>query len=67
MEIKKSVYNAKDVATVLDISIPGAYVLMGRSDFPSLRIGERRIIVPISAFEKWLDAQAGQKQASQGR
>ena len=41
----------------LGISRPMAYDLVNRADFPAIRIGERRILVPVEAFEKWLEAQ----------
>jgi len=61
MPLEKIVYNAKDISAILDVSVPVAYSLLAREDFPTIKIGERRIVVPIDAFNKWLERQSGNK------
>ncbi|MBR6593565.1 MAG: helix-turn-helix domain-containing protein [Clostridia bacterium] len=48
------VLTAGEIAAALCISRSGAYDLMKRSDFPTVCIGNRKI-VPKSAFIKWLE------------
>lgn len=48
------VLSAKELAAALCISRSGAYDLMKRPDFPTVCIGNRRI-VPKGAFIKWLE------------
>ena len=47
-----------DVAALLGVSEPTTRALIAREDFPSLRAG-RRILLPMDAFLRWLDEQAG--------
>lgn len=58
MRDQKLVYTVKEVAKLLGISVNSAYELMHRDDFPAIRVSERRIIVPCSALEAWLDNQS---------
>jgi excisionase family DNA binding protein len=45
----------KDVAGILKISLPLAYQLFKRKDFPALRIGQRQQIkVSRAAFDDWI-------------
>jgi len=53
------ILNAADVARVLGISKPVAYEVMHKSDFPSIRVSERRLIVGKDKLMQWLDEQAG--------
>jgi excisionase family DNA binding protein len=55
--IEKKTYCVKEVAAILGVSVPGAYSLVASEGFPSFRVGERRILVPIKAFDDWLEAQ----------
>lgn len=53
-DVEKAVYNVSEIAAMLDINLPAAYALVKSKDFPSIRIG-RRIVVPKTAFERWLE------------
>lgn len=55
---KKGVLSVLEVAAILDIGIPNAYVLCRSPGFPSFTIG-RRILTPKMAFERWLREQDG--------
>lgn len=55
----KTAFSVDELANELGISRPIAYQLVKRSDFPAIRISERRIIVPCDALKRWLDAQTG--------
>ena len=58
MATQRKVYNVREVATMLGISAPAAYSLAASEGFPSIRIGERRIVVPCDAFERWMQESA---------
>ena len=45
--------NANQVASVLGISLAGAYNLMHRKGFPTLKIGQR-MIVPKKNLAEWI-------------
>lgn len=47
---------ADDVAAVLNISRSNAYKLMNSQDFPTIRIGKRKI-VPRDRFIEWINQQ----------
>ncbi len=65
--MKKSIYtnydelplflNAETVANLLGISISGSYELMHRTDFPSIKIGNR-LIVSKEKFIEWANKQS---------
>ena len=57
---KRAVFNIPEIADMLDINLPKAYELARQEGFPSIRIG-KRIVVPKVAFERWLEAAAGQQ------
>ena len=38
----------------LGVSRNVAYDLAARGELPTLRLGRRRLVVPIAAFERWL-------------
>ena len=47
--------SAPQLADVLGVSRAQAYMLYHRQDFPSIRVGERRLVVSKKALIKWLD------------
>ncbi|GHU77101.1 hypothetical protein AGMMS49992_24050 [Clostridia bacterium] len=49
------------LADYLGININRAYELMRSKDFPSVRISDRRWIVPLTSLERWLEEQAESK------
>lgn len=51
--MEKLTMNVKEMAQVLGISLPKAYDLANREDFPALRLG-RRIVIPKAEFKEWL-------------
>lgn len=51
--MEKKTLNVKELAQQLGISLPTAYDLCKREDFPHINIG-KRVIIPVSAFEEWL-------------
>lgn len=43
-----------DVAMILDISKQKAYELFNNKNFPSIRIGKRKLLITRPAFQRWL-------------
>lgn len=58
MELKKIAIDPKEMAEMLGINVQTAYELTRREDFPSIRVSERRIIIPVDALNKWLNEEA---------
>ena len=52
------IMTVKDVQNVLGIHSNNVYELVRRPGFPSVRVSERRIIVPRDRFLQWLDNSA---------
>ena len=50
----------EEAAKQLGVSKPTMYALCNRKDFPSVRVG-RKIIIPLAALEKWLEAHATER------
>lgn len=55
----KLTFSVEEMAQELGISKPLAYDLIKRDGFPSVRISERRIIIPVDALRSWLNTNAG--------
>ncbi|MBQ8241187.1 MAG: helix-turn-helix domain-containing protein [Bacteroides sp.] len=49
------VMTAEQLASALQISKSGAYALLNRSDFPTLRIGGRKMVIKKDLLE-WLNS-----------
>lgn len=58
MSETKAVLTVKEVASFLGISVPSAYALANRADFPSVRLSEKRIVIPRQSLDEWLAEQA---------
>ena len=56
--MEKLVYNAAEVAESLGICKPEVYQLFKRADFPSVKLSERRVVVPVDALKRWLNQQS---------
>jgi len=56
-QAQKLVFNAKEVAAALDISLPKVYQIFKSEGFPAVKIGSR-IVVPIDRLNAWLNEQA---------
>lgn len=57
MDKSTTTMNADDIARELGISKSLVYNLMRTKDFPSVRIGCKRIICYRADFERWLSQQ----------
>jgi len=49
-----------ELSALMGLSMPKAYELSERSDFPCIRIGRRKVI-PVDAFKRWLDGQVNER------
>ena len=47
-----------EAARLLGISRPTLYRLIGRTDFPSFRVGGR-VLISVAGLQDWIDRQAG--------
>ena len=56
LETMPDVMDAKQIAQALQISKAGAYNLLNRPDFPTLRIGGRKLVMK-SELILWLKSQ----------
>lgn len=56
----KATFGVDELATTMGISRPKAYELVNSDGFPVIRVG-RRIRIPVSAFQRWLDEQASER------
>ena len=59
--MEKNTMSVKELAERMGISLPMAYDLTRREDFPSLRVGAR-ILIPIDAFKDWLAREASRRE-----
>ena len=66
MAVEKKVYSVTEISEMMGISKPTAYDLVNREDFPSIRVGEKRIVTPCGAFDDWLAEQVEKKKLSFG-
>lgn len=57
--------NADQLSQVLGISRSGAYQLMHAKDFPAIRIGAKRILVPKDNLIQWLENKLDDKEAGE--
>ena len=57
--MEKLTISVDELATQLGISRPLAYELTRLEGFPAVRLGERRIVIPVDGLKRWLDSQSG--------
>lgn len=50
--------NAETVAKLLDLSISSNYELMQEKDFPTFKVGSRKLVEK-EKFRKWVDEHSG--------
>lgn len=55
----KRTFSVDEIAECLGISRPSAYELVHSAGFPVISVG-RRLLIPVAAFDRWLEQQAGQ-------
>lgn len=58
MATEKMTVSVEEMATMIGVSRSVAYQLVKERGFPAIRIGERRLIIPIKSLERWLDERA---------
>ena len=60
MEATNTVYNIKEAARELKVSVPFMYEIAKSKGFPSIRLGNR-IVIPVDKFNEWLNKQCEDK------
>ncbi len=56
---EKLVLSVSELAAELGVSLPVAYELTKKQGFPSVRVSERRIVIPVEGLLRWLNEEAG--------
>jgi excisionase family DNA binding protein len=51
--MERAILTVREMAGQMGISLPTAYGLANRKDFPSIRVG-KKILIPVQAFQAWL-------------
>lgn len=59
MEKSKGTLSVKELAGFLGVGLNVAYQLVRTPGFPSLKLGERRIVIPIEPLNEWIKDNAG--------
>jgi len=54
---QKQVISVDEAARILGISRNLAYEAVRRGDIPSIRVGQKRILIPVRALERLLDCE----------
>lgn len=57
----KATLNVKELSKYLGVGLNTAYELVRQSDFPAIRVGEKRIIIPVEQLDEWLKVNAKMK------
>ena len=57
MSGQKQVISVDEAARILGISRNLAYEAVRRGDIPSIRVGQKRILIPVRALERLLDCE----------
>jgi len=60
MTTGKFILTVKDIQKMLGVSANVAYGLTKKKDFPAVRVGDKRIVIPRDKFLQWLDKRAGE-------
>ena len=55
--MERLVLTVSEMAEALDVSLPFAYQLCHRADFPAVKLG-RKIVIPKDQLDQWLETQS---------
>ena len=55
--MEKTTISVGELSIQMGISLPKAYELVKQPGFPTIRVGAR-ILIPVDAFNRWLDSQS---------
>lgn len=58
--MNKYTLSVQELARELGISLPKAYELVKQPNFPTIKVGAR-ILIPVDAFNRWLEEQSKKK------
>ena len=59
--MERLAYTVPELAAVLGIGRNTAYDLVAREDFPSIKVSDRRIVIPADGLKLWLAQQSEHK------
>jgi len=59
--MEKLALGITELAEALGIGKSAAYILCMREDFPAIKIGERRWIIPVDGLKAWLEKQGKER------
>lgn len=59
--MEKMTMSVREMAAQMGISLPTAYELVKRSDFPTFHVGTK-ILIPVEAFKEWLFSAANKQE-----
>jgi len=55
MAVEKLAVSVVEAAKLISVSKSTAYALIEQGRLPAIRVGEKRIIVPVKSLEHWLE------------
>lgn len=58
--MNKQFYTMKELAEVLPLGTTNLYNLVNSAGFPAIKVN-RRIVIPVEEFNKWVSSTAGKK------
>ncbi|MFC1902350.1 helix-turn-helix domain-containing protein [Chloroflexota bacterium] len=62
MAMEKLAVSVVEAARLISVSKSTAYALIEQGHLPAVRVGEKRLIVPVKALEAWLEKQSEAQQ-----
>ncbi len=67
IKVERLAVSVVEAARMLSLSKSTAYALIEQGILPAVRVGEKRLIVPVKALEAWLDVQSESSKNSRRR
>jgi excisionase family DNA binding protein len=61
--MEKQTMSVKELAIAMGCSLPKAYELTERMDFPCIHLGRRKVI-PLDGFKQWLERETNARTAA---
>lgn len=59
MQYPNGTMSVRQLASYLGVGLSVAYQIVKSEGFPALKIGEKRIVIPIEQLNEWLKNNAG--------
>ena len=58
VECDRLLYTVEETAKIMDLTKAAVYALTERPDFPCLKVGEKRKMIPVEGLRVWINEQA---------